>query len=275
MIRIGCTSFNEHESLTGKKETTLFEYAGHFPLVEMDTGFYSIPSYENVEKWVGQVPDNFRFIMKIHQTFTKHQEASPAQLKELADQLSHNLQPMVKSGKLFCLLAQFPPYFACTKENVRYLRFVRKLFSTFPFAIEFRNPSWYDSNYIKGTKEFMRTQKIALVIVDEPKKLSSTVPLDPAVTNDVFAFFRFHGRNDNGWLATGPQARQLRTNYCYQEDELKQLAQLIISVEKKVKEVGIIFNNNAGGDAAENAKSLQQELGIDYNGLNPSQLELF
>ncbi len=37
MIRIGLTSFSEHETLTGKKRSTLYEYASHLPLVEMDT----------------------------------------------------------------------------------------------------------------------------------------------------------------------------------------------------------------------------------------------
>ena len=42
MIRIGLTSFNEHESLTGKKTSSLYEYAGYLPLVELDTNYYGI-----------------------------------------------------------------------------------------------------------------------------------------------------------------------------------------------------------------------------------------
>lgn len=33
MIRIGLTSFKEHDKLTGKKNNTLYEYAGFLPLV--------------------------------------------------------------------------------------------------------------------------------------------------------------------------------------------------------------------------------------------------
>ena len=32
MIRIGLTSFKEHDKLTGKKNNTLYEYAGFLPL---------------------------------------------------------------------------------------------------------------------------------------------------------------------------------------------------------------------------------------------------
>ncbi len=275
MIRIGCTSFSEHESLTGKKETTLYEYAGYFPLVEMDTGFYSVPTLAHIQKWVDQVPADFRFIMKIHQTFTKHQEADSGQLLKMADQTMTNLQPMVSSSKLFCLLAQFPPFFACTKENVDYLRFLKKLFKDFPLAVEFRNPSWYDAKFLSGTTHFMRQENFSLVAVDEPKKLSSTVPLMPVITSDDRLFFRFHGRNDSGWTATGPDARRLRTNYCYNEAEMTELATVIESVAEKVTEVGVIFNNNAGGDAAANALAMKKRLGLEFNGLNPSQMELF
>lgn len=42
MIRIGLTSFNEHSSLTGKRTSSLYEYAGYLPLVELDTNYYGM-----------------------------------------------------------------------------------------------------------------------------------------------------------------------------------------------------------------------------------------
>ncbi len=49
MIRIGLTSFKEHDKLTGKKNNTLYEYAGFLPLVELDTAYYGIPRKSSVE----------------------------------------------------------------------------------------------------------------------------------------------------------------------------------------------------------------------------------
>lgn len=43
MIRVGLTSFKEHDKLTGKKNNTLFEYGAFLPLVELDTAYYGIP----------------------------------------------------------------------------------------------------------------------------------------------------------------------------------------------------------------------------------------
>ncbi|MDN6639599.1 MAG: DUF72 domain-containing protein [Tetragenococcus sp.] len=276
MIRIGCTSFKEHTYLTGKKETSLFEYAAHFPLVEMDTSFYAIPKQAYVEEWLKQVPEAFQFIMKLPKVFTKHEELTASTtLTELATELLESLRPMSKQGQLFCLLAQFPPFFDCTRENVDYLRKLRQLFPETPIAIELRNNSWYDPSLIEQTRAFMKEQKFSLVIVDEPKKLSTTIPLDDCVTHPDFVFFRFHGRNDTGWNATGPDAKRLRTNYRYHKEELDMLKEAVVKAEKESKEVAIIFNNNAGGDAAENALQFKELLQLDFENLNPNQLGLF
>ncbi len=66
-----------------------------------------------------------------------------------------------------------------------------------------------------------------------------------------------------------------RTLYRYSEEELHELASAIRSAEQQTKDIGIIFNNNSGGDAAENALALQKILKIKPHGLNPKQMDLF
>lgn len=46
-------------------------------------------------------------------------------------------------------------------------------------------------------------------------------------------------------------------------------------LEKESKELYVLFNNNSGGDAADNAKQMIELLGIEYEGLAPKQLGLF
>ncbi len=41
------------------------------------------------------------------------------------------------------------------------------------------------------------------------------------------------------------------------------------------KDVYVIFNNNSGGDAADNAAQFIDMLHIEYEGLAPRQLDLF
>lgn len=276
MIRIGLTSFNEHVALTGKEQTTLFEYAGKLPLVEIDTAYYGIPRVSTVENWVAQVPENFRFVVKLYAGFTgqnKWQDHYSA-FDELTAHFLQALAPLLESGKLYCCLAQFPAQFKCTRENVRYLETLRQAFLDVPLAIELRDFSWYAPELKTKTLKFMAAQKFSLVMVDEPQLLD-TVPLDLTVTNPAFTLFRFHGRNKDYWKSSGQGWRKKRTLYRYNETELAELAAKIQQVAKKSQQTAVIFNNNSGGDAADNALAMIRLLGLDYHDLNPSQLDLF
>ncbi len=122
MIRIGCTTFSEHGSLVQRKNSKLFEYARYFPLVELDTTYHFLPKEKDVRNWLTQIPENFRFVLKVHQSVTTQGDL-PDQLTmtEALQLYKEAIAPMVEAGKLFCLLAQFPNSFKCTKENVAYL----------------------------------------------------------------------------------------------------------------------------------------------------------
>ncbi|MEY8444935.1 DUF72 domain-containing protein [Enterococcus ratti] len=277
MIRIGLTSFKEHDKLTGKKNNTLYEYARYLSLVELDTAYYGIPRKTSVEKWVQEVPENFRFVVKAYQgisgqgdwhTYYQTEE-------EMIKKFLEVMKPMNDAEKLFCFLVQFPSSFKCTKASVQYLRKLRKWFVGYPVAIELRDSSWYNTDFIEGTRRFMMQATFSLAIIDEPQLLNATIPFDPFITNSQFTLFRFHGRNVQGWQANDKDWRKKRTLYRYSENELTTLAAAIKSVEAKTKEIGIIFNNNSGGDAAENALALQKIMGITPKGLNPQQMELF
>ncbi|MBM7712970.1 DUF72 domain-containing protein [Enterococcus xiangfangensis] len=276
MIRIGLTSFNEHSSLTGKKSSSLYEYAGYLPLVELDTNYYGIATKNAVENWLTQVPANFRFVVKLYAGFTgqsKWQDSYPS-VAAMQTHFLEAMQPMIESGKLFCFLAQFPAQFKCTKENVAYLETLRGLFKDLPVAIELRDYSWYAKEFVAKTHQLMRTLNFSLVMVDEPQ-LPDTVPLDSTITNNKFSLFRFHGRNQAYWNDRTGDWRKKRTLYRYNPAELHSLGEQVLKVSASSAEVGVIFNNNSGGDAADNAMQLKKILQLDYEGLNPSQIDLF
>ncbi|HGF8052145.1 TPA: DUF72 domain-containing protein [Enterococcus faecium] len=277
MIRIGLTSFKEHDKLTGKKNNTLYEYAGFLPLVELDTAYYGIPRKSSVENWINEVPESFRFVVKVYQGISGQGDWKPYYQTE-EEMITHFLDvmsPMVEAGKLFCFLIQFPSSFKCTKENVQYLRKLRKWFEGYPVAVELRDYSWYSDEFLERTRNFMSRSAFSLAIIDEPQLLNTTIPFDPFVTNPNFALFRFHGRNAQGWQANDKDWRKKRTLYRYSEKELQELACEVKAVDSKTKEIGVIFNNNSGGDAAENALALQKILNIQPDGLNPTQMDLF
>lgn len=277
MIRLGLTSFNEHDKLTGKKRSTLYEYAGYLPLVEMDTAYYGVPKQDSVKEWTKSVPNNFRFVMKVYSGIScqgEWQEYYQSE-EEMVAAFLESMAPMVESGKLFAFLIQFSGTFNCTKENVQYLEKIRQWFHGYPVAIELRNGSWYGANYIKQTLSFMKTNDFSLVVVDEPQIPTNPVPFFPFVTNNQFTLFRFHGRNAAGWLANDKDWRKKRTLYRYNSDEIAELSEAVEKIAGETSEVGVIFNNNSGGDAAGNLLEMKAGLALEYTNLNPKQMGLF
>ena len=74
---------------------------------------------------------------------------------------------------------------------------------------------------------------------------------------------------------TDQEWRDVRYLYNYNENELKDLANKVQILEQKAEKVYVVFNNNSGGHAAQNAKTYQNILDIEYTGLAPQQLKFF
>lgn len=279
MIQIGLTGWSYHPLLASNPKQKLLDYASHFPVVELDTSFYAIPSEKNIRSWVETTPDTFQFIPKAYGPLTRHksrtEETRP--LKELFEIYKAAFRPMIESGKVKAFLFQFPPTFTCTREHVEYLRMVRSLMDDLPIAIEFRNRSWYSEEFQEGTLSFLREMNFIHVVVDQPQTPANSVPFTPIATNPEKTIIRLHGRNYEGWLGEDDTKdwRTFRTLYDYNKSELEEIKQAALELEKQSKEVIVIFNNNSGGHAAPNAKLLQKMLGVDFEGLAPRQLDLF
>ncbi len=181
------------------------------------------------------------------------------------------------AGKLAMILVQFPPWFDCSAKNVQYIRYVKQQqLGDFPVAIEFRNRTWYSNDRKHETINFLAELGFIHTVCDEPQAGVGSVPFVAEVTNDK-ALVRIHGRNVYGWRNSGSTEnwREVRFLYDYNEEELTDLANKIKNLEKRCKDIYILFNNNSGHHAANNAKTLQQMLEIDFDGLSPKQLDLF
>ncbi|MBM7096991.1 DUF72 domain-containing protein [Bacillus sp. H-16] len=283
MIKIGLTGWGDHDSLyegITKSSEKLSVYAGHFPTVEIDSTFYAVQPLRNMEKWAYDTPDSFSFVVKAYQGLTGHQrgDGNPFSTREeMFDAFLTSLDPLQKSGKLAMVLCQFPPWFECKKENVQYLRYCKEYLNDVPCALEFRHQSWFAPEFKEQTLSFMEKEKWIHSICDEPQAGARSIPfvLDTAGNDDVL--FRFHGRNVAGWNkpANGQEWRDVRYLYEYNQQELEDLAGKVKKAYQSAKNVYVLFNNNSGGHAAGNAKTMIDILGLDYKGLAPRQLDLF
>lgn len=161
MITIGLTGWSDHDSLQLSAKHKLADYAAHFPLVEVDTSFYAIPSPKTTSNWAGGTPEVFQFVVKAFQAMTKHKEWKQYfdSEQEMYQRYMDAIAPISEAGKLKAILFQFPPFFNCTRENVDYLRHIRTQMGDLPVATEFRNASWYsEANSEKNARAFTRVK---------------------------------------------------------------------------------------------------------------------
>ncbi len=84
-----------------EKHQNFFEYASVFPVVELDTSYHYLPKEKDVRNWLTQVPDNFRFILKVHQSVTTQGDLPEGMsMAEALTAFKQAIQPMVDAGRL-------------------------------------------------------------------------------------------------------------------------------------------------------------------------------
>lgn len=280
MIYIGVTGWGDHDSLYPGQISSrdkLKAYAGHFPIVEVDSAFYAIQPKRNAEKWINETPSTFQFIVKAYQGMTGHMRGEiPFENKQaMFRAFKESLEPFIESDKLAMTLFQFPPWFKCIRENVEYLRWCKHEMGDIPCALEFRHQSWFSSQYRQKTLDFLTIEKWIHSICDEPQSGEGSIPTVLKVTTPEKVLVRFHGRNLHGWQKRNAEDwREVRYLYRYNQQELQEWAYSIRELANDTKDVYLLFNNNSGGDAADNAKEMISLLKIEYEGLAPRQLDL-
>ncbi|MFA9559866.1 DUF72 domain-containing protein [Evansella sp. AB-rgal1] len=281
MIWVGLTGWGDHDDLYEgiSSKDKLAMYAGHFPIVEVDSSFYAIPPERNMKKWIRETPDSFQFIVKAYQGMTGHQRGDiPYNTKkEMFLSFLQAMNPLYKANKLAMILFQFPPWFDCRKENVDYIRYCRAFFEDYDVALEFRHQSWFSPSFRDQTLTYMKKDGWVHSICDEPQAGDRSIPFVPVVTKKEKTLIRIHGRNVYGWNkpVNGQDWRDVRYLYDYNEEELTGLVENISQISNRTDHCFVLFNNNSGGHAASNAKSFMQKIGSNYKGLAPRQLGLF
>jgi uncharacterized protein YecE (DUF72 family) len=283
MYQIGLSGWGDHPELynsSSLKKEKLMDYSAHFPIVELDATFYAIQPERNIRKWIAETPNNFRFIVKAYQGMTGHHrgELPYASVDEMYNLFRLSVTPLQEAGKLAMILVQFPPWFDCTEENVEEIRFICDKLHGFDIAVEFRHQSWYSPNFREKTLAFLGSLNVIHSVCDEPQAGNGSIPLIPISTRPDKVLFRLHGRNIAGWRNTSGDDkawRKVRYLYNYNDTELKEIQLAVQKLKEATDEVFVIFNNNSGGHAVQNAKRFQKALNINYESLTPKQLDLF
>ncbi len=227
--------------------------AKFFKTIEINSTFYRPPSSKSSESWVRRVENNpeFKFTAKLHKKFTHERKDITSDDEK---QFKTGIDPLLDSGKLGCILVQFPWSFKFTPENSQYLKRLLPLFREYPLVIEVRHSSW-DNELVY---EQFRQEDIGFCNIDQPRLRSQLKPGQEA-TSDV-GYVRLHGQNLENWFREDA-GRDERYNYLYSTKELEPWVERILAISKQAKETYVIANNHFQGKAATNALQLISLLG--------------
>jgi len=272
----GCTS----------AEARLRFYATQFPLVEVDSSYYAMPSASNSVLWAERTPAHFTFNIKAFRLFTGHQTdrdklpkdiraALPASdkknlyykdtpgeiLRELWRRYIEAIQPLRTAGKLGVVHFQFAPWVVNNDDGRAHVEHCADMMEGFTLAAEFRHKSWFSDKARDTTLAMERERGFVNVVVDEPNTSPNSVPPVWEVTNASLALIRLHGRNHQTWNIKDAAAASSRFNYDYNDDELGELASSIRDIERNVERTHVVFNNNWEDQGQRNARTLMTILG--------------
>lgn len=262
-----------------KAEERLKFYASRFPMVEVDSTYYALPSRSTAQLWAERTPAGFTFNVKAHALMTGQptevarlpkdiKAALPESLAgkqriyatdlppELLDAVwlwfLDALEPLRETGRMGALLLQFPKWITPTRESAAIIEDARKRLEGWTVAVEFRNRLWLEDRLRQRTFDLLRRNSMAYVCVDSPPGFDSSVPAVAEATSGTLAVVRFHGRNTDTWEAKVAQVSQ-RFRYLYDETQLRSWLPGIRAISEQAEEVHLVFNNCYGNYATTNA----------------------
>ena len=269
-------------------EARLRYYAEQFPIVEVDSTYYTPPSERNSELWAARTPEGFVFNVKAYSLLTGHparvdrlpgwlREALPAEalakknayrkdvgedaVEKLWELHRRALAPLADAGKLGAVLFQFPPWFVSSEANAAYVRELPRRLPGSTLAVEFRGGGWMDQQAAAGTLRLLEDAGLAYVSVDEPQGFRSSTPATVAATAPL-AIVRLHGRNASTW-DTKTSVASDRFKYLYSDDELLEWVPQVRELARQTRAVHVLFNNNYEDWGMRNARRMAHLLDVE------------
>lgn len=159
------------------QKSFLSYYAQHFTTTEVNNTFYRLPNPDVARAWYDEVPEGFRFTLKLSQRIThikrlKEVESEMARFAESAVALKEKMGP---------ILVQLPPNL---RLNLPVLSdFLSRYAENRLLAVEFRHESWLNDDVYS----LLGRHGAALGIIerDDPG-----APAPPAIVTGSFAYMR-------------------------------------------------------------------------------------
>jgi uncharacterized protein YecE (DUF72 family) len=250
-------------------------YARHFPVVEVDSTYYALPSVRTARMWARRTPEGFTFDVKAFSLLTSHptrpgtlpkdlreeltpvetnlylDKVDPAIVGQIWERFVSALMPLWEAGKFGAVLFQFPPWFVIGKRNKDYIAECKRRCEPLRIAVEFRNRTWMCEENQEETLGFLRSHAITYVCVDMPQGHPCSIPPVVAATADL-GEVRFHGRSDK-WTS---RDKYERFGYLYSAQELTEWAPRVCELARQTATTHAIMKNVYRDYAQTNARQL-------------------
>ena len=209
-------------------------YTSEFATVELNASFYRWPRDASFASWQRRLPEGFRMTVKAPRALTHARKLyAPEYWVGRILTSWHALHD--KRGQL---LVQLPPGLA--RDDARLEYFLAQLPWWLPVAVEFRHDSWVRDD-VFDLLERHRAASVVMSGAHLPCVLRATAPV---------VYLRLHGP-DRHWLYGGS----------YSDADLAWWADRVREWEGQGREVYAYFNNDGGGNAVRNARTLRAMLG--------------
>ena len=228
-------------------------YARHYPVVEVDSTFYRIPSRKMVQGWRDKTPAGFGFSLKVPQVIT-HEKVLADCRSELTAFLT---AARVLEGKLRCCLLQFGYFnrsaFASLDAFLARLdAFLAGWPKDVPVAVEVRNKTWLTEKLA----ECLRRHGAVWALADQvwvPSPATLLTKLDPLT--GPFAYIRLLGDRAEVDRLTST----LDHTVLDRGDQIRADAQVIRQLSARVPVLAFV-NNHFAGYAPDTIRQLLEAL---------------
>ncbi len=242
-IRVGCTWWG-YDDWRGPFYPSgcpageyLERYARVFDLTEVDSSFYRAPPASITQRWVDVTPPAFTFAMKLPQELTHR--ATGERAGSILQRFLAGIAPLVRSGRLGPLVAQFPPSFHRDRGLDRLTAILDAVPRELRLAVEFRHASWFGSETIGE----LEARGAALVWSVLP---GARAP--PVLTSD-FGYVRFVG--DRSLTRFDAIQRDGR-------EEMRRMRRLLEEAGRTPREIFVLLNNHYMGFGPGTAVAAQE-----------------
>ena len=206
-------------------------YAQHFDTVEINNTFYHLPKETSLQRWHKQAPKNFLYALKANRYIThiKRLKDTSEEVERFFDRIN-----LLKS-RLGPVLYQLPP--SLRKDLDLLASFIKLLPRRRIAVFEFRHESWFSGDTFKLLNQFGAGFCVHDLVGKETPRV---------VTADII-YVRFHG-------PTGKYEGN------YSKSALRNWADWIKDNCTEAHSIFAYFNNDIGGHAIGNAKTLRGQL---------------